>query len=409
LIQIPLAILGQVNGKKYVEQTLANRVDTLQSLGLNSFTAGYNSTVRNALSHGHVSFGLWGVTYTDRTKQEEFAAYEFGDLFDNLVDTCHSLVVALLLFLCESRTLVEQQGLDKLPLGIRFLFIDGLTYHRSMRLVSMIESRIAGNKKQLNLVCQVRSKARSVHLFEATFMCWAASKFGGKDYNRYVVSLDCGMPSFATIAFDGEQMYRAIENDESLSQCAPRIVESSLLWYDASRIESRAYAFKSILATQWVIAKRQIIADFERAGMKLLGRHYSILDVQNTSPRSFRRIEAHLVLHYQGTITSAFLLQILDHAIRKLRTKRVRLKDLYGEKGFPARPHSITVKLYSQERRLRKLKTLTWISDELILIAEWSRNWKVAPPFYTRDAQLVHRGIRVKLNERLLTSNARVP
>ncbi|MFZ6029871.1 MAG: hypothetical protein ACOYYS_19325 [Chloroflexota bacterium] len=404
LIQIPLTVLGQLNGgKQYISQTLANRSSTLASMGFKCLTDGFNSTIRNALSHGHILFGVQDITYTDHQKVEKILSYDFSNTFDNLVDTCNSLVVTILIFLCENRSLVEQKGLYSLPVGIRFFLIDGFTQHRDLRLLSMIENQIIDNKRQLNLICEVGSKVRAVHLFSATFLCWAACRLGGKDYNRYVISIDCGMPSLPMMIYNGEQMSQAIENDLPLVQCGPKLIESSLLWYDKPGIVAKISTFRNIFSTNFLLAKRQFIANIENAGFTLWSRHYLIVNVNNTSPRKFRRIEAHIILrHDQNPTTAEFLTKIIIHAIRNLRTKMVKVKDIDGEKGFLGRPFFITVRLYSQERRLRKLKSYSWQDKELVLIAEWSRDWKTAPPFYTRDAQIVKQGIRVKLNDQLM-------
>jgi len=411
LIQVHLTVLGQLNGgKQYVSQTLANRSSILASLGFKHLTDGYNSTVRNALSHGHILFGIQDIIYTDHQKVERIPSFDFSNIFDDLVDTCNSLVVAILLFICEHRSLVEHKGLHKLPFGIRFFLIDGFTQHRNLRLLSMVESQIVGNKRQLNLVCEVRNRVRAVHLFEATFLCWAACKFGGRDYSRYLISIDCGMPSLPMMIYNGEQMLQAIENNVPLAQCGPNLIESSLLWYDKTGITAKISTFRDIFITNFLLAKRKIIADIEKAGFTLWSQHYSIVNVSNTSPHTFRRIEAHIVLnHDQNTITAEFLTQVVVHAIRKLKTKRIKVKDLEGEKGVLGRPSYIVVRLYSQERRLRRLKSFSWQDKELILIAEWSRNWKVMRPLYTRDAQIIKQGIRIKLNEQLVVQNKEDP
>jgi len=149
LIQVPLYVIGARKAKPYLQQPLANRAKLLQTNGLAVLTMGYDSVVRNAISHGNTAFEVTGVRYIDKKDDRLKAAWEFASLFDDLVDTCHSTLVALLLFLCSNRTLFERTGLEKLPLGLRFVFVDAFVSHLGFELLSMVESNTTSTKKQL--------------------------------------------------------------------------------------------------------------------------------------------------------------------------------------------------------------------------------------------------------------------
>jgi hypothetical protein len=208
------------------------------------------------------------------------------------------------------------------------------------------------------------------------------------------------------IFLDGQELHQAIARDETLIVSAPKIIESSLLWYDAPNIASRIYNLKSLIPTQWSILKKKIIPDLKRAGIKMLSQNYKITNITNTSPRKLRRLEAHLILYHNGPISSKELLDILSHALKKLRNVWIRVKDFEGEKGFPGHPDYIIIRLYSQEKRLRKLKTYGWNDKELVLISEWNKNWKNAPPYYTKDdVDIIRNNMRIKFNKQLVKVN----
>ena len=63
LIRLPLEILSQKKGKDYQSPTLANRVKILKDNGLGGLTQGYNSIVRNAISHGSVIYDELQICY----------------------------------------------------------------------------------------------------------------------------------------------------------------------------------------------------------------------------------------------------------------------------------------------------------------------------------------------------------
>lgn len=398
LIQLPLYVIGSRKGKDYMTPTLANRVKLMQTNGLAALTAGYESVVRNAISHGSTSFEVTGVKYVDENDERLLASWEFASLFDNLVDTCHSMLVSLLLFLCKNQTLVERAGLQKLPVGLRFIFIDAFSSHSGFKLLSMMESNTADPKKQLNVVCKITSKSRWAQMFEGMHTCWNASIFGGEDYNRFFVSFDCGMPVLSSLILDGNELQRAIRTNETLGTCASRLIETSLLWYDSSSLERKLYGWKNILPIRWQIARREIIQGWRDSGLKVLSSRYTILETLNKSTEAIRQVEAHIILHEKGAVTDELLQGIVQHAIRRLRRHKVRRTDLYGEKGQARRPDYIRIRLYAQRRRIRTLMSYGWKDKDLVLIAEWISSSKKIQPFYTKEADAVLGNIRIKYN-----------
>jgi len=405
LIQLPLYVIGSRKGKNYLAQALANRANLMQTNSLAVLTAGYDSVVRNAISHGTTSFEVTGVKYIDKKDNRLLASWEFASLFDSLVDTCHSILVALLLFLCEHQTLVEGTGLHKLPLGLRFIFTDAFSSHSGFKLLSAMESDAAGPKKQLNIVCKINSKARWAQMFEGMHTCWNASVFGGEDYNRFFVSFDCGMPVLSSLILDGDKLQRAIRTNEALGKCASGIIETSLLWYDASSLERKLYGWKSLLPIRWQITGREIIQSWRDSGLKVLSSHYSILETLNRSTEAVRQVEAHIILHEKGAVTDELLQDIVRHAIRRLRRHKVRRTDLYGEKGQARRPDYIRIRLYAQERRIRTLMSCGWKDKNLVLIAEWMSSSRKIQPFYTQEADAVLGHIRIKYNPSLVQTS----
>jgi hypothetical protein len=407
LIQVPLYTLGKRKSKNYLQPPLANRAERLEKNGLGSLTHGYDSIIRNAISHGSTAFELGGLRYTDRHKPDKLLVpREFAKLFDNLIDTCHSLLIALLLFVCSNRALVEKIGIERLPLGLRFILIDAFVSHPDFDLLSMTESNAMGQKKQLNIVCKIGSRARWAQMFEGMHVCWKAATFGGRDYQRFAVSFDCGMPVLSTLILDGERLQQAIHADEPLSTCAPEIIETPLLWYDASFLGRKIYAWKSLLPLQWKITKkevkREIIKNWHNAGLKVLSSRYTILKVKNKSSNSIRLIEAHLILHETGSVTDETLQDIIRHAVRKLRRHRVQKTNLHGERGWHRKPDYIRIRMYTRERRIRTLLSYGWKNEELVLIAEWLSSRKLVQPFHTQKPDVISGNIRIKYNPQLV-------
>lgn len=404
LVQLPLHILGSTKSKDYLQPKLPIRVGLLRDNGLEALTRGYDSVVRNAISHGSTSFKLTGVQYRDRTKPPRLLTpHEYASLLDGLVDTCHAILVALLLFLCENRSLVEDNRLRQLPLGLRFMLIDAIVSHASFELLSIMESDAAGKGDQLNIVSKINSRARWVHMYEGMHTCWNASLLGGDEYSRFFISFDCGMPVLPALLLDGARLQQAIQRDESVSVCVPEIIETALLWYDASTVASKMYSWKSLLPIQWETTKREIVAKWRSAGLKVLSSRYTILDVQNKSNDSVRQVVAHLLLRETGTVTGELLQDIIRHAVKKLRRRRVRKISFRGERGWPGKPDCVTMRLYARQRRIRTLLSYGYKDEELVLIAEWLSPNTSVRPFYTRQPDVVLGDIRIKHNPQLVT------
>ena len=398
LIQLPLYMIGARKGKDYLGPTLANRAELMRRNNLAALTAGYDSVIRNAISHGSTSLEATGVRYSNQKDDRLLAAGEFADLLDKLVDTCHSIIVALVLFLCRNQALVEEAGLHRLPLGLRFIFVDAWSSHQGFELVSMIETDRESPKKQLNVVCRINSRARWAQLFEGMHTCWNASVFGGQEYSRYFVAFDCGMPVHSSLILDGDKLRQAIKANEALDTCAPGIIEASLLWYDASSLERKLYAWKCLWRIQWEVTKRSIVEDWRNRGFKVVGSRYETLEVLNKSSEAVRQVEAHVVLRGEAEVTDELLVDVVRHAIRKLRKHKVRRTDLHGEKGRAGNPDYIRLRLYGQERRTRTLMSYGWKDEDLLLIAEWMSSVRKTQPFYTQEADVVLGHIRIKYN-----------
>ncbi len=165
LIKIPLEILGKKNNKDYLSLTLANRVAKLTELGYTNLTNGYDSVIRNAISHGGVEYEITDIRYIDSKETKEIHAPESVKLLDNLFDTCSSIIAAFLIFIIENQGIVEKFGVENLPLGITLLLTIGFADHNGSNIISFIES--GQNKQQLNINIKINTSSRGVHQIEA--------------------------------------------------------------------------------------------------------------------------------------------------------------------------------------------------------------------------------------------------
>ncbi len=245
LIKVPLSVLEVLNtkpGAKRKDYTVGlpfpDRIRKLKAEGNNglaALTQGYNSIVRNAISHGSITFGHLETVYRDDNGESALTAVEYAKLIDDLVDSCHSIVIALLLFVCQNRDGVIAEGLTSLPLGLRFLLFEPQASHRGFELVLAIESKIRGGLKQLNLHCKTNARTQSTQLTNAIAVSWYAAAYGN-DYERFSISIDCGTKVPSLFIFNGNALQLAISKNWTIRQCRQaNLVEHELVWSAISK------------------------------------------------------------------------------------------------------------------------------------------------------------------------------
>lgn len=281
LIQIPLTILDFSTGKNRHKDALHNRSDALINLGYQSFCKGFNSTIRNAISHGDVEYTFLEAIFTDNKRQEVLSGPDFAEYFDNLVDTCNSIIIAILLFLSENSTVFSKEEYSQLPLGLLFLLIDGNTYNNGSHIISAIDSKIPGNNNQLNIDCHVDSLSKATQQFEALFICYVASKFSNGKYERFVVSIHCDMPNNALIVINGRELHESIHNNLLIVDCAPKLIESSLMWFSVNAYRNRLRIFKNFVKTFFELFKIEMVDLVNKNGIGFIPSVYKILQITN--------------------------------------------------------------------------------------------------------------------------------
>jgi hypothetical protein len=401
LIRIPIGVLGSLKAKNYANQNLPNRVEILRNNGLRELANGYNATVRNAISHGSVSFEFQTIKYEDKNNCIELSSREFARLFDSLVDVCHAIVIALLITMCKNHLEISRRGIESLPLGFRFLIIDGVASHQDFSIHSMVNSVTIGGKKQLNVYCSTSSPSRNAHLFESLNVCWNSQMFGGKGYDRFSVSIDCGKRVPTLVFLDGQKLLRARQNNLPL-ECARDVFEDSLLWYDTSKWIRRLHIWKNIFSLGLRLMRFQFHDDLRKLGLKVLSSKYFIKAIDNKSADKIRRLEAHVILMAEEIPRKEVLLDIVKHAIGKLRKKRLSKLKLGAVSKTRRRPSYVWIRLYRRDARKRTLLSSGWAEGNLLLQAEWISFFYRKNPVYVNEPDGVSHGIRIRFNPKII-------
>ena len=200
LIKVPLGVLGIRKAKDYHAPKLSVRVGLLAQNNLGSLTHGFDSTIRNAIAHGTTLYTDHSIIYVDSHARKEVWASNFSQYFDPLVASCHTFVVAILLFICRNEQRIRQHGFNKLPFGLRYLLVRGISSHDGFDVRDAVESEVGGYP-QVSIYAQSTTRSRAIHLLESLSTAVAAQEFGGTDYARILVFIDPGegVPAVATL------------------------------------------------------------------------------------------------------------------------------------------------------------------------------------------------------------------
>ena len=404
LIRVPLTILSKRKGNKdYQKPPLSQRVDILKNAGLVELAKGFNPMVRNAISHGTVAYADTEISYIDNLKIERVWANRFCDTFDSMVDICHAMAAALLVFVCRNLHAVEAYGWSRMPLGIRQMIVQGATSHRGFKVGSMVETQ-TGSDKQLNICSVCGSRARLAHLHEAFSVASSVQQFGGEAYAHVRVQVDCGALVPALVMIKGPELKELREQGFS-SERLEAALGFSALWFDSPRFTHRIWNWSNILALGWKKVNREIRLNWRQQGFDLWGTRYVIREFENRSAGKVRRLHAEVVLKGDEPLTRSLIRGVLRHASKRLSRLALPAVDVDRQSAFHRLPTYVWIRLYGSDARLRSLGSGGWAERRLVASSEWiARPWFLHPPVGERMPDEVYRGIRIRYNPHLSIS-----
>jgi hypothetical protein len=180
---------------------LFNAVQELSSSPLIELSTCYNNTVRNAIAHGGVTFRPHEVEYRDKKKHEVRGTSEIIALFDDLLDACNGLALAMAVFILTH--------LDDDYLAPQQLLLEELRAETDSpwwRVEGCLPAEIG---KASQLLIYARPLTRDfLKVQYYTYMTAALAELFAPGYDRYFFSLRSPMalPGFA--GFSGPRLAR---------------------------------------------------------------------------------------------------------------------------------------------------------------------------------------------------------
>ena len=236
-----------------------------------------------------------------------------------------------------------------------------------------------------------------IHIFESLSVSWNCQRMGGQNYDRFAVSIDCGKSVPASIFLNGQELLRVSRNNLPPKE-ATAVIETNLLWYDAPKWARRLYIWKNIFLQTFTLAKFQIQDQLLESGFRVLSSRYLIRKIENKSTGEIRRLEAQIVLTTPELPRRRILLDIVRHATRKLRRKRIPKVEITAVSKIKRKPSYVWIRLYRRDVRIRTLLSSTWSGENLLLKAEWMSLRYRQNPILVESVDETFRGIHIQFN-----------
>lgn len=397
LIRLPLEIYGTIKNKDYGRMTLSNRAKMLSELGLKELTIGFNSVVRNAISHGTITFTQFGVLYADRNKDQELLPSDFAQLFDNLISICHGITVGLIAWVCHQWPNPTPDELHALPMGLKRLLVQGWVSYPGLQIESVIELML-GLEKNLNVYCTSDTSSQIIHQIDALAIASTFQRYGGGDYNKIMVHIDCGK-KVASLAILDCGSVKELRESGLKNEILKKTFEGSMMWHDSSNFRRRLWLWTKLLKMALKKWKQNVIKEWRRQGLAVWGARYKIKNIENRSAGKIRRLHVDLVLNYGEEVSKSTVRGVLTHAARKLKRRL-----FYGEKRFHRTflkrpPVYIWFHLHARNVPLRSLGLNGWDNKDALAQAEW-RAWPktIRHPILVKAPDEIYRGLLIRYN-----------
>lgn len=163
----------------------------------------YHHVVRNSIAHGSVEYLNNEIRYSDKNNSEVLYYADIITVFDELLDYCNAMILALKIFFT-----VQNNNEYKFPLSFLIDEIKAQTENKWLKVNNCIAMTVHSNKSQLLIYSYVRTSDKlKVNYFMIQIANIAESLMPG--YDRYFITFksNCAYPGW--YSFSGEKLAKA--------------------------------------------------------------------------------------------------------------------------------------------------------------------------------------------------------
>jgi len=221
-----VAFLLRVDRHKNTEGLdLYNVADELQRAGFADLTAGYHHGVRNAIAHGRIVYRQREIEYHDRSGGSTLSDREIVALFDDLLDICNAMALALRVYL-----LTSGRDMHTVPLQVLLAELQAQTQSPWWRIEGCVSSELREGQVQLILYARPDT-GDYLKVMYATVAAAALAARLAPGFDRYFFSLRSGKGWPGWAAFDGHKLASGIAAAEPPIDSAASSLEQNLVFY----------------------------------------------------------------------------------------------------------------------------------------------------------------------------------
>jgi hypothetical protein len=400
LLRLPLELLASKHGRNYQSsQSLSARAQVLEKKGHDYLTRGFDSLIRNAISHGSTYYSDSTIRYVDaKGNTRDVYPWDFEKLFDQLVDCCHAHVSALMTFVLRNWKAVSSFGIEKLPLGVREALLRGVMQSPIFEIGSILDSDGTSSSPMLSVQCRLATRNRSIQMLQGIRLATELFRIGGSNYKTAAVSIDCGPAVSNLLMIDFQKLGTALTDD---SQDIGEIFKGTLLWHDTGGVRLRLFLWKTLMALVWQSFRSEVVQNWRKAGLGVWRSRYTIRDVEDRTVGAHRRIYTYIVMNKNEPVSLRAVRNILFNASKRLRRRWVPNRHLHGPGWIWARPSYVWLRLIEHDARVRQLHTSFGTEPKTIAEAEWMTFRQRGKPIIVKQPDDIYRRLRIRYLKKL--------
>ncbi|MCJ7484178.1 MAG: hypothetical protein MUO31_14590 [Thermodesulfovibrionales bacterium] len=174
-------------------------VAELKNTNLYETTKPYNHIMRNGIAHGGIVYLQNEIKYYDKGEEEKKDDREIIKIFDDLVDVCNALIIALIVFL-----LIHQSNYCKLPQQLLIYELIEETKNPWWEIEGCVPQELT-KISQLNIFARSKTSDFRKNQFFAVQSCLLAGMFS-PEYDRYFLSIDSEKSNIGYLSFNGKKL-----------------------------------------------------------------------------------------------------------------------------------------------------------------------------------------------------------
>jgi hypothetical protein len=359
LIFIPALAQRRSLGKGEAGFDVFQRSQELKGSYLDYLSSLYHHTVRNGIGHGSILIKDEEIIYSDKKGNSETLSFDdVIRMFDDMLDACNGMAVALHIFFTLNQTILEAEGIT-LPKAL--LLEELILQTRSPRweIIACFDSESAIAKKQLSIYTY--NTFWDVNKLRLSVMESAISaELYAPDYDRYFFHLDSKHLSLGWAGFNGSALKKLrTEKSDNYADYISQALENKFIMYTPLRW------YKKIFFPEFILRKNARLTVF-KVGIPILRRARK---EEKNSYLLYHRVFAHhrnrlrfiingsrLVLYVKDGIDVKEFIRTNHKKIVKEHVRKSKKQCSLFSLSRYARTDYVSLSIFTEDMRQRELR-----------------------------------------------------